>query len=73
MGKIPSEHYWDKNNYKYPYQCKVVHMSTEDVDPRKVQEKVSFHFLRVPFNGEAHWGFETEANLNQFLVLIGKK
>lgn len=73
MGKPPSEHYWDKNCHRYPHQCKVIHFSEQDLDPRHVQEVVTFHFLRVPFNGEAHWGFKEEGHLLQFLELIGVK
>ena len=73
MGKPPAEFYWDKHNHNYPHQCKVAHMSPQDMDPRKVQELVSFHFLRVPFNGEAHWGFKEEAHLKQFLLLAVQK
>ncbi len=73
MGKPPAEFYWNKHNHKYPHQCTVAHMSPQDIDPRVVQRSVSFHFLRVPFNGEAHWGFTEEAHMHQFLSLGSKK
>ena len=66
MGKAPSEHYWEKNQHNYPFQTSVDHFSEHDLDPRVVQQNVSFHFLRVPFSGKAYWGFMTEENLNQF-------
>lgn len=73
MGLHPSEHYWAKHNHRYPYQCTFPHRSPQDMDPRRVQELVSFHFLRVPFNGQAHWGFKEEHHLNQFLELVKNK
>lgn len=69
MGVPKSEHYWNKNNHKYPFQITVKHMSEHDLDPRYVQQQVSFHFLRVPFNGEAHWGFNYQMDLDNFKVL----
>ena len=73
MGKTPAEFYWDKNNHKYPHQCKVAHMSPQDLDPRVVQKEVNFYFLRVPFNGESHWGFQTEEHMIRFLTLVKQK
>lgn len=69
MGKPPPEFYWEKHNHKYRFQISVDHMSEQDIDPRRVQKEVSFHFLRVPFGGKAYWGFLTEADLNDFKVL----
>jgi hypothetical protein len=73
MGKAPSEHFWEKNKHRYPHQCEVVHFSPQDPDPRTVQQEVTFHFLRVPFDGKAHWGFLEERHLNQFLALVAEK
>lgn len=75
MGKPPSEYYWDKNNHRFPFQVTVGHKTPQDPDPRIVQEKVCFHFIRVPFNREAHWGFDTQDNLEKFkrLARIGQK
>ena len=73
MGKHPSEHFWDKNHHKYPFQVTVGHMSPEDIDPRLVQRKVAFHFLRVPFDGRAHWGFEQQSDLDAFKKITGLK
>jgi hypothetical protein len=73
MGLSPPEFYWTKNNHRYPHQCKVKHFSEQDIDPREVQQLVTFHFLRVPFNGEAHWGFKEEQHLNRFLEIIRQK
>lgn len=73
MGKPPSEYFWSKHNHKFPHQCKVKHMSPQDIDPREVQKTISFHFLRVPFDGEAHWGFQEEQHLTQFLLMSVQK
>jgi hypothetical protein len=69
MGVPPSEHYWRKHNAKYPFQVAVPHMSPQDPKPTEVQQKVNFHFLRVPFHGQAHWGFLSLADLNKFKSL----
>lgn len=69
MGVPKSEHYWNKNNHKYPHQITVPWKSKEDIDPVVVQKLVSFHFLRVPFDGISHWGFLTKTDLDNFLRL----
>lgn len=65
-----SEAYWRSHCEEYPHQTAVPHMSSEDPDPRKIMKLCNHYFLRVPFNGEAHWGFRTEAGLNFFLSYI---
>ena len=71
MGKKPPEFYWDKNHHKYPFQVTVGHMSMQDVDPKIVQQRINFHFIRVPFDGSAHWGFTSQADLDGFKKLAG--
>lgn len=71
MGKIPSEHYWEKNKDRYPHQIAVPHLSPQDIDPRRVQKEVDFYFIRVPFHGEAHWGFQSANHLESFKILAG--
>lgn len=71
MGKRPPGHYWSVHNQEYPFQIEVPHMSAYDVDPRKVQKEVTFNFLRVPFDGMAHWGFKSQENLDAFKKFAG--
>lgn len=71
MGVPKQEHFWNKNKHKYPFQITVKYMSEEDLDPRHAQRLVNFHFLRVPFNGEAHWGFLSQHDLDKFKYLTG--
>ena len=71
MGKPKPEYFWDKNNHKFPFQCEVPHMSQQDLDPRYVQERISFHFMRVPFDKVAHWGFLSQVHLDAFKKLAG--
>lgn len=73
MGVQKSEHYWNCHNHKYPHQVMVGQFSKYDIDPKVAQQKISFHFLRVPFNGVAHWGFEQEYELDRFKRLVGLK
>lgn len=72
MSKVSSEQYWNRHKNEYPFQISVKHMSNLDPDPRQVQIDVTFHFLRVPFNGEAHWGFKKEGDLDEFKKYIQK-
>lgn len=62
-----SKNFWEMKQAKYPFQTEVPHMSPQDVNPRRVNEETSHLFLRVPFDGVAHWGFETQAGLDWFL------
>lgn len=71
MGKQPSEYYWDKNCHKFPFQTTVKHLSSQDPDPREIQQKIDFNFIRVPFNGESHWGFLSQNHLDRFKKLVG--
>lgn len=66
MGLPRAQHYWKIHNAKYPFQITVPHMSSQDPKPDEVQKAIAFNFLRVPFNGEAHWGFLSQADLNKF-------
>ena len=63
-----SKDYWYSKQHKYPHQILVPHMSDEDIDPRRAQELIGWehHFLRVPINGVAHWGFKTQYALDLF-------
>lgn len=68
-GLPPPAHYWKKHSAKYPFQITVPHFSRADPKPHIVQQTVNFHFLRVPFNGESHWGFLTSEDLERFKAL----
>lgn len=69
MGLSPPEHYWKIHNAKFPFQVTVPHMSAQDPKPDEVQKAVAFNFLRVPFDGKAHWGFLSQSDLNKFKFL----
>lgn len=69
MGLPAPQHYWKIHNAKYPFQVTVPHMSAQDPKPSEVQKRINFNFLRVPFNGKAHWGFLSEADLAKFKLL----
>jgi hypothetical protein len=61
--------YWDAHQSKYPHQITVPHLSSQDPNPRDVHTAITGHFLRVPFDGQSHWGFTTEAFLERFKSL----
>lgn len=58
--------YWLENSREYPFQVEVAHMSPQDIDPRRYANMTKDYFLRVPFNGKAHWGFKTQQALDNF-------
>lgn len=68
-SKSKSEVYWDTHKHKYPFRTQVPHMSDQDLDPRLVPRLIGwrYKFLRVPFNGMAHWGFRDETALDIFM------
>lgn len=68
-----SKEYWDDHNAKYPHQTEVPHRSAKDPDPRKVHQLIGGGFLRVPFDGIAHWGFRHKGDLESFERLIAKE
>jgi len=68
-----SKEYWEKRQHRYPYQVKVPHMSPQDMDPREFARVTGRQFLRVPFDGIAHWGFTSEMSLDKFILLSNSK
>jgi hypothetical protein len=58
-----AEVFWEHHKQKFPYHVRVPHMSHQDMDPKLVPLAIGWHnkFLRVPFDGVAHWGFRTNA------------
>lgn len=71
MGKLPAAKYWECHQGDFPFQVEVPHMSSYDPDPKQVQQKIAFNFLRVPFDSIAHWGFEEEEHLEAFKKMAG--
>lgn len=71
-SKSKSEVYWDQHERYFPFQIKVPHMSREDIDPKAIPRLIGWRhkFLRVPFNGEAHWGFQSQAALEAFRTAV---
>ncbi len=67
-SKSKSQVFWEARNHHFPYQVSVAHMSDADLDPRVVPRIIGwrYKFLRVPFNGEAHWGFKDKEALDIF-------
>lgn len=61
-----SRTYWNDKKSRYPFRTTVQHMSPEDIDPRVFKTMVEDHFLRVPFDGESHWGFESKKSFEAF-------
>lgn len=61
-----SKQYWDDRKQYYPFQTTVPHMSRRDLDPKKFSRMTNEDFLRVPFNGQAYWGFKTQKCLDLF-------
>lgn len=66
-----SRDHWESREKAFPYQIEVVHMSAQDLNPRLFANEVSRDFLRVPFNGMAHWGFRYEQTLEKFKAMAG--
>jgi hypothetical protein len=67
-----SRRYWADREHMYPHQIEVEHMSGFDLNPRLFAREVSMDFLRVPFDGIAHWGFRYEQTLEKFKQMIGR-
>lgn len=66
-----SRRHWEARQHTFPYQIKVPHMSAADLNPRLFSRQVSMDFLRVPFDGIAHWGFRYEQTLEKFKKMAG--
>lgn len=71
-SKSKSEMFWDQRERYFPFQIEVPHMSREDIDPRAIPQLIGWRhkFLRVPFNGMAHWGFRSQDALDAFKQAI---
>jgi hypothetical protein len=65
---VSSRDFWYRRQHKFPHQILVPHMSDEDVDPKLVPQIIGWEhkFIRVPFKGTAHWGFQTSQGLELF-------
>lgn len=70
MKDRKSKNFWEMKQADYPFQIQVAHMSPQDVDPKTFNVVTGWKpFLRVPFNGVAHWGFKDQSTLNEFKKL----
>jgi hypothetical protein len=58
--------YWNDHQHKYPFQIDVPHKSDQDIDPRIFGQLTGEDFIRVPFDGVAHWGFKSPRTLELF-------
>lgn len=65
---MSSKDYWERRQHRFPHQISVPYMSDQDLDPGKVPYIIGWRhkFLRVPYNGMTHWGFETAVGLYLF-------
>lgn len=68
---MTSEQYWNKRRSYYPFQVVVDHMSDQDVNPARFATMTRKDFLRVPFDGKAHWGFKDAESLRFFKSVAG--
>lgn len=66
-----SREYWEAKQRLYPHQVEVEQWSAQDIDPRTFARDVSRDFLRVPFDGIAHWGFRYPQTLEKFKHIVG--
>lgn len=64
---MAARRFWEKREKFYPYKVNVDHMSKADVDPSKFRYMTKGEFLRVPFDGVAHWGFKDAVTRDDFL------
>lgn len=66
-----SRRYWELKKIDYPFRLEVDHMSAQDLDPKYYSRLSRGHFLRVPFDGKAHWGFRTHEEMVHFQNVAG--
>lgn len=66
-----SRRYWEDKQHMYPYQIEVEQFTAADLDPRTFARDISMDFLRVPFDGIAHWGFRYPQTLEKFMSITG--
>ena len=66
-----SRAHWEARQHSFPFQIEVVHMSASDLNPAIFAREISRDFLRVPFDGIAHWGFRYPQTLEKFKSMAG--
>lgn len=69
---LKSKQYWVDREKYYPFKDEVPHRSEQDIDPRDFNAISHGDFLRVPFDGVAHWGFKKIEDLNLFKKMGGR-
>lgn len=67
------EEFWNDRKHHFPYHVEVPHLSPQDLDPKDFSQRTRHRFLRVPFDGVAHWGFDNEKTRDYFKALSDSK